>query len=291
MGKLEGKVAFITGGARGQGRAIAERFAREGADIVISDVCSDIPGIPYDLATPDDLASTRDKVESLGRRCIAEVADVRDQQATDRLVSQALSEFGHIDIVCPNAGVVSFANFWEFTEEQWNAIIDVNITGVWRTARAVAPHFIERLSGNMILTSSINGKEAGKSNACYVASKHAVIGLMRNFALELGPYNVRVNAVLPGTIHTRIADNPFTREWIFDKPDSTTEEYVAATRNWNLLRGRAALPASAIADAMLWLASDDSKNVTGIELVVDAGHMILPGMNFDAIVDESWRVE
>jgi NAD(P)-dependent dehydrogenase (short-subunit alcohol dehydrogenase family) len=181
---------------------------------------------------------------------------------------------------------VNFHPFWELTEDVWDEMIAVNLTGVWKTVRAVAPHMMERRSGSIILTSSVNGREAGPEMAHYVAAKHGVIGLLRSFAYELGPHGVRVNAVLPGPILSPMANNEATRSWIFRRPGATLEDYLQATRNWHLLRGRPSLPTTVIADAMIWLASDEAAQVTGVELPVDAGHMVLPGMNMDPIVDE-----
>jgi SDR family mycofactocin-dependent oxidoreductase len=286
VNRLAGRVAFITGGARGQGRAIARKFASEGADIVTCDSCAAIDTVPYELSSADDLNATQAMVESLGRECIADIADVRSQDELDAVVEKGISQFGKIDIVCANAGIHSFAPFWEMSEETWDTVIAVCLTGVWHTAKAVAPHFIERQDGCMILTSSVMGRETGPDLAHYAAAKHGVIGLTKSFAYELGPYNVRVNAILPTVVHDKMGDNPATREWVFGHPGATTEDYVAATRNWHLLRGRAALPPSAIADAAIWLASDEARNVTGLELAVDAGHMTLPGYNHEPVVDE-----
>jgi NAD(P)-dependent dehydrogenase (short-subunit alcohol dehydrogenase family) len=211
---------------------------------------------------------------------------VRDQEALKELAARAVAEFGRIDVTCANAGIVNFAPFWELTEAVWDETIAVNLTGVWKTVRAVAPHMMERHSGSIILTSSVNGVEAGPEMTHYVAAKHGVIGLLRSFAYELGPYGVRVNAVLPGPILSPMANNEATRSWIFRRPGATLDDYLTATRNWHLLRGRPSLPTSVIADAMIWLASDESLQVTGVELPVDAGHMVLPGMNMDPIVDE-----
>jgi SDR family mycofactocin-dependent oxidoreductase len=286
MGRLDGRVALITGGARGQGRAIAAKFASEGADIVIGDVCAQLPSVPYPMSTTDDLQETADLVDRAGRQCIAEVVDVRDQAALTGLAERAVGELGRIDVLCANAGIVNFAPFWELTEEAWDEMLAVNLTGVWKSVRAVAPHMMERRSGSIILTSSVNGREAGPEMTHYVAAKHGVIGLLRSFAYELGPFGVRVNAVLPGPILSPMANNEATRSWIFRRAGATLEDYLQATRNWHLLRGRPSLPTSVIADAMIWLASDEAAQVTGVELPVDAGHMVLPGMNMDPIVDD-----
>ncbi|HEX4305866.1 MAG TPA: mycofactocin-coupled SDR family oxidoreductase [Solirubrobacterales bacterium] len=285
MGRLDGQVAFITGGARGQGRAIAAKFAAEGADIVISDLCAQIGSVPYEMATAADLQETAALIEGAGRRCIAAEVDVRDLAALEALVARTVEELGRIDVVCANAGIVNFHPLWELEEDVWDDMIDVNLTGVFKTVKAVAGPLMEAKHGSIILTSSVNGKEAGPEMSHYVAAKHGVLGLMRSFAYELGPYGIRVNSVLPGPILSPMADNEPTRSWIFRRSGATREDYLEATRNWHLLRGRPSLPASVIADAMIWLASDESAQVTGLEVAVDAGHMVLPGMNMDPVKD------
>lgn len=286
MQRLTGKVALITGGARGQGRAIAEKFAGEGADIVICDVCERLPGMQYPGATRDELAETKRRVEAQGRRCIAEIADVRDLDALETLATRAVDELGKIDILCANAGMAAWVSALETTEEQWREMIDVNLTGAFLTVKAVAPHMVARGEGSIILTSSVNGREAGMGLTHYVASKHGVLGLMRNLALELGIHRVRVNAVLPSVIHTHMGHNEANVEFIFGRSDATNEEYLEATRNWHLLRNLPAMNPKVIADAMIWLASDEARYVTGIELPVDGGHLTLPGFNHDAVVEE-----
>jgi SDR family mycofactocin-dependent oxidoreductase len=290
MGRLDGKVAYITGGGRGQGRAIALRFASEGADIVISDVCADMETVPYALSSDDDLRATEAAVKQLGARCIAEVADVRSQEDLDRVAQAAIAEFGRIDIACANAGVHSFAPLSEMSEEVWGQVIDINLTGVWRTAKAVAKQMTEQRQGVIIATSSVMGRETGPDLSHYTAAKHGVLGLVKSFAYELGPHGVRANAILPSVVHDLMGDNPATREWIFHRPDATTEDYVEATRHWHALRGRAALPAVAVANAALWLASDEAEHVTGVELAVDAGHFVLPRYNTEPVVDDSVTV-
>jgi SDR family mycofactocin-dependent oxidoreductase len=279
MDRLRGKVALITGGARGQGRAIAHKFASEGADIAICDVCERLPGMQYPGSTREDLDETRRLVEAQDRRCIAEVADVRDLGALERLAQRTVDELGQIDILCANAGMAAWVSALETTEEQWREMLDVNLTGTFLSAKAVAPHMVKRGEGCIILTSSVNGREAGMGLTHYVASKHGVLGLMRNLALELGIHRIRVNAVLPSVIHTHMGHNEANVEFIFGRTDATNEEYLEATRNWHLLRNVPAMQPRVIADAMIWLASDESASVTGIELPVDAGHLALAGMN------------
>jgi SDR family mycofactocin-dependent oxidoreductase len=284
-GRLHDKVAWITGGARGQGRAIATKFASEGADVVISDICAQVEDVPYPTASDADLIETKRLVESLGRRCLAEVADVRDQSALDRVVAAGISAFGGIDVLCANHGIASWNPVWEITEDEWQTQLDVNLTGVWHATKAVVPHMIERRRGCLILTSSTNGKIAYPKMAHYTAAKHGVLGLMKSLALELGPHNVRANALLTGPIHTPMADNPATLAGLFGRAGATTADYVNATRHYFALRGRAALPPSAVADALIWLASDEAAHVSGLELVLDGGHSILPPYNPAPVIE------
>ncbi|OUS88523.1 mycofactocin-coupled SDR family oxidoreductase [Rhodococcus sp. NCIMB 12038] len=287
MNRLEGKTAFITGGARGQGRAIAEKFAREGANIVTCDIDGPIEHIKYPLATAADLKDTAASIERIGRGVVAEIADVRDQEQIDRVVAAGLDKFGQIDVVVANAGVLDNKPFWEITDSEWDVVTDTCLGGVWRTVKAVAPHMIERLRGSVILTSSTNGQEGDAGNMSYVAAKHGVIGVMKSAALALGQYNIRVNSLLPGPVDTLINDNPGTRDRITGKAGATREDYLAACRNWHVLRGRSALASEAVADAAIWLASDESRHVTGLEMLIDAGHRLLPGLNFNNnVVDD-----
>lgn len=285
--RLRGKVAFITGGARGQGRAIAVKFASEGADIVLCDVDSDVDTIEYPLATAEDMATTVELVRQQGRDVVAQVADVRDQAQIDRVVAAGLERFGRIDVVVANAGIVEYTPFWEMREDAFRDVVDVNLLGVWRTAKAVAPHMIERRDGCMVFTSSVNGQEGGWPYMSYVSSKHGVIGLMRAAALELGEHNVRCHAVLPGPIDTIMNDNQNCRNRFAGKQGATREDFLESTARWHLLRGRRALPPETIADGMIWLVSDEARHATGIELVIDAGHRLLPGVNPAPVADPS----
>ena len=279
MGRLDGKVAFITGAARGQGRAHALTLAREGADIIGVDVLRDIGTVPYGLSTQDELDATAAEVEELDRRALFLQGDVRRQGQLDEAVSRGLSEFGHIDILCANAGIYSQANFWELTDEQWQDMIDVNLTGVWRTSKAVAPHMIERRSGAIVLTASVNGFSPGYQLSHYVAAKHGVVGLMRNYAVELAPYDIRCNAVCPGVIDTRMVNNPPLYERMAGSAGATREEAFEAVRHFHLLHGRAMMPPETVSNAILWLVSDEAVNITGVALPVDAGHNVLDGYN------------
>jgi NAD(P)-dependent dehydrogenase (short-subunit alcohol dehydrogenase family) len=203
--RMAGMIALITGAARGQGRSQALTLAREGADILALDCPPAIDTIPYELARPEDLKETVSLVEGLGRRIIALEGDVRRQADIDALVERGIAEFGHIDVCVANAGVWSLGDFWEFSEEEWDAVVDISLNGVWRTVKAVTPHMIERERGSIVLISSVSAIEGGDRLAHYTAAKHGVLALMKSVALELGPrYGIRCNAVLPGTIDTDI---------------------------------------------------------------------------------------
>ncbi len=268
--------ALITGGARGQGREIALRLARDGMDILLIDRASDLATVPYPLATADDLERTVDEVRALGGTCLGVVADVRDAAAIADAVALGIRTFGGIDVAISAAGVISYGSSWELTEQAWATVLGVNLTGPWLVARAIAPHWIERQAGCFVAIASVAAVEGGEGYAHYAASKHGLVGLVRAIALELGPHGVRANAVLPGPVDTIVNDNPVARDRIVGRDGATRAEYLQATRNWHLLR-RGPLPPSAIASAVAWLVSDEAREVTGALIPVDAGHLVLPG--------------
>ncbi|MDI3341336.1 MAG: mycofactocin-coupled SDR family oxidoreductase [Sphaerobacter sp.] len=264
MGKLDGKVAIITGGARGQGRSHALTLAREGADIVVCDIAAQIDTVPYPMATPADLEETVRLVEDLDRRCIAVQADVRDGAQMRAVAERAMGEFGRIDILLANAGIAGFASAWELTDEQWNDMIAVNLTGVWQSCKAVIPHMIAGgRGGSIVITSSTAGLKGFAGSAHYVATKHGVVGLMRTLAIELAPYNIRVNTVHPTGVNTPMVVNDYMREVLAASPQALT----------NLLPVEMVEPVD-ISNAILWLVSDDARYVTGVTLPVDAGFTV-----------------
>ena len=283
MARLDGKVALITGAARGQGRAHALRLAEEGADVVAVDILEDAAGdigyLPYEISRKEDLDETVARVESLGRRGIAVQADVRSQDGLDKAVERGISELGKIDVLVANAGIVSMESFWEMTEEMWKDMIDINLSGMWRSAKAVAPHMIECRRGSIVMIGSANSFEPTFGHTHYVAAKHGVVGLMRNVALEMAPYDVRCNAVCPGAIDTAMLNNPAMYERFAGSGEPTRKNAIESVRHYNLLNDRSMLPPEAISNAVLWLASDEAEHVTGVALSVDAGHTILPGYN------------
>ena len=277
---MEGKVALITGAARGQGRSHALALAEEGADIVLFDLAGSMDSIPYELATPEELARTAEEVEASDRRALAIQGDVRDQQALDGAVRRAISEFGKIDIVVSNAGVWSLNDFWKMSEDEWQDTLDVNLTAHWRLAKAVAPHMMGRESGAIVMIASVGALEPGPRFPHYCAAKAGLLSLMRNVALELGPHKVRCNAVCPGAIDTEMNRWQGALDYIAGHPDGTLEErQVNVQQHYNALRGRSLLSPESTSRAVLWLCSDRAADVTGVVIPVDAGHLILPGSN------------
>lgn len=279
MGTLDGKVALVTGAARGQGRSHALKLAREGADIVLADMCKDVASIPYPMGTEEDLAQTAADIEALDRRVVSAQVDIRSQEQLDALVEQAVAELGRIDILVANAGIWSSAPYWEMTDEQWGDTIDTNLTGTWRSAKAVTPQMIEQGGGAIVLVSSVAGFEAGYDYAHYTAAKHGVLGLMKNFALEGGPHNIRCNAICPGLMDTVMNDNPAAYDMFFGKEGGSSEDRLNGAAYWNLLAKRNILPTEQSSNAVHYLVSDASADVTGIYITVDAGHSVLPGAN------------
>ncbi|HVV08454.1 mycofactocin-coupled SDR family oxidoreductase [Amycolatopsis sp.] len=285
MGLLDGKVAFITGGSRGQGRAHAVTCAREGADVIIFDIAKPVVETAYKLATPEDHAETVRQVEALGRRVLAVEGDVRDQSALDAAVARGVEAFGHIDILIANAGIWTQNAFWELTEQQWEEMIGVNLTGVWKSAKAVTPHMIERKSGSIVITSSVNGLEPGMNFAHYVSAKHGVIGLMKNIALELAPYGVRCNSINPGAIRTPMTDHQAAWDMFAGHEGGTEAEMVEGGYHYAALRNTSWLDPQAIADTALYLNSHLAANVTGVTIPVDAGHLLITGVNANPVKD------
>jgi SDR family mycofactocin-dependent oxidoreductase len=279
MGMLDGRVALITGGARGQGRAHATTCAREGADVILVDIADQLETVPYRMASQDDLDETVRQVEALDRRALAVTADVRSQEQMDEAVRRGLAEFGQIDILIANAGIWTQGAFWELSEQAWDEMIGVNLTGVWKSAKAVAPHMIERQTGSIVITSSINGLEPGPNYAHYVAAKHAVVGLMKNIALELAPHGIRCNSVHPGAIKTPMTDHQGAWDMFAGHEGGTEADMIEGGYSFHALKGTTFMSPQVIADTALYLNSDLAAKVTGVTIPVDAGHMILPGIN------------
>jgi SDR family mycofactocin-dependent oxidoreductase len=273
MGRVEGKVALVTGAARGQGRAHAIRLAEEGADVIAVDFCGEMATAPYAMGTADDLAETVKAVEALDRRIVARQADVRDLAALEAAVAEGVAELGHLDVVVANAGICSFAPTWELTEQAWQDMLDVNLTGVWKTAKVTVPILLEQgHGGSVVLTSSIAGLIAFPNLGHYTAAKHGVTGLMRTLAVELAPHMIRVNSVHPTTVDTPMVNNPGMYS-LFMGPDGAGASRAEAEVGLRALNGMPIpwVDPVDVSNVVLWLASEESRYVTGSTQVVDAG--------------------
>jgi len=275
MSRLTGKVAFITGAARGQGRSHAIRLAQEGADIIATDICGQIESVPYPMGTWDDLAQTVDAVEALDRRIIASQTDVRDYEATKRALDDAVAQFGRLDVVSANAGVCTIARSQDMSGEAWRDVIDTNLSGVWHTAKVAIPHLIAGgRGGSIVITSSVGGLMAMPNLSSYVASKHGVVGLMRTLALELAPHSIRVNTILPTQVETpMIINDASLRFFLPDSERPTVDEFARVSQQMLALPIPWVQPLD-ISNALLFLASDEARYITGITLPVDGGMLI-----------------
>jgi SDR family mycofactocin-dependent oxidoreductase len=271
--RLAGKVALVTGAARGIGRACAIRFAEEGADIALVDIGRDIETVPYRGARADQLADVATEIEGAGARAIAVSADVRDGGALRRAAARTVAELGRLDVLVAAAGIDSWGKAWELTDEQWQTMIDVNLTGVWQSAKAVTPHMIERGSGSMILIGSVLSHKHNPGFAHYTAAKHGVLGLTRAFALELAPYMIRVNSVDPTAVRTDMTINPNFLGELSGREAGTVDDAEERLLRWNAMPLLMVEPID-IANAVLFLASEESRYITGVSLPVDLGAML-----------------
>ena len=274
-GRVEGKVAFITGAARGQGRSHAVRLAEEGADIIAVDLCADMANVPYPLATPDDLAETVRQVEALDRRIVARQADVRDAAALTSAVADGVAELGRLDIVCANAGVNQPAPAQDMDEDVWLDIVDVDLSGVWRACKAAIPQLIAGgRGGALVLTSSAAGLKGYANIAHYTAAKHGVVGLMKTLAQELAPHRIRVNTVNPTQVDTpMIMNEPMYRLFCPDVAEPTREDFAPTSQAMHLLPVPWVDPRD-VSNVVLFLASDEARYITGTAVPVDAGVLI-----------------
>jgi SDR family mycofactocin-dependent oxidoreductase len=261
MSGLLDKVVVVTGAARGTGRTHCERFADEGADVIALDVS----------AAANELRDTATEVEKRGRRCVTGLADVTDFDALAAAIDTGVAELGRLDVVVANAGIHSAgAPTWELTEEAWHRTLDVNLTGVWHTIKAAAGHLSDE-GGSIVIISSTNGLRGTANTAHYTASKHAVVGLARTLANELGGRRIRVNTVHPGAVATAMTLNETTFKRLRPDLDKPTADDVAG-----VLAARHLLPVPwvepvDVANAVVFLASDEARYITGTQLVVDAG--------------------
>ena len=266
-GSLQGRVAFITGAARGQGRSHAVRLAREGADIIALDICAPASAsVTYAPATRDDLDETARLVENEGRKILRREVDVRDDAAVRDLVADGIEQFGRLDVVVANAGVLSWGRIWELTDEQWDTVIGVNLTGTWRTLRATVPAMIEAGNGgSIIVVSSSAGIKATPGNGHYSASKHGLTALTNTLAIELGEFGIRVNSIHPYSVDTPMIEPEAMME-IFAKHPSFVHSFPPMP-----VQPNGFMAADEVADVVAWLAGDGSGTLTGTQIPVDKG--------------------
>lgn len=274
MGRMDGKVAFITGAARGQGRTTAVRLAEEGCDIIAIDICEQVGTVRYPLATEEDLAETGRLVRDLGRRVVTSVADVRDPAALTAAVNHGVEQFGRLDAVVANAGIFSLATGYDMADSVWQDMIDINLTGVFNTCRAAAPHLVAQRSGAIVITSSMMGLKSGLNVAHYAASKHGVMGYMKGLARDLAPTGVRVNCVNPGNVGSAMILNDYMFEsFVPDVDKPGPEDLGRVLGPWQELQIPWVEPVD-VSNAILFLCSDEARYVTGIALPVDGGTML-----------------
>lgn len=264
---LQGKVAFVTGAARGQGRSHAIRLAAAGADIIAADICAPASDcITYPPATPDELAEMVSGVEAHGRKVLARSVDIRDDEALRKLVDDGVEQFGRLDVVVANAGVLSWGRLWELTDEQWNTVIDINLTGTWRTIRASVPAMIEAGNGgSIVIVSSSAGLKATPGNGHYAASKYGLVGLTNTLALEVGEHRIRVNSIHPYSVDTPMIEPKVMAKIFAEHPD-----YLHAFPPMPL-HPQSFMTSDQVSDVVVWLAGDGSGILTGVQIQVDKG--------------------
>jgi SDR family mycofactocin-dependent oxidoreductase len=273
--RLAGKVAFVTGAARGQGRSHALRLAAEGCDIIAVDVCGQLESVAYPMSTPADLDETVAEVEALGRKIVARPADVRDLAALQQAAQAGVAALGRLDVVVANAGIATYAPALELSELEWDEMVDVNLGGVWRTVRAAVPYVkAGGEGGSVIITSSASGLRAIPNAAHYAAAKHGLVGLMKVLALELGRDRIRVNTVHPTTVDTPMVQNEATLElFLPGHADKSAAAFARIAQQLNVIPVPWIEPA-AVSDLVVFLASDEARYITGSAIPVDAGMAI-----------------
>ena len=275
MGKLDGRVAVVTGGARGLGREYCLAMAKEGADIAIFDICQNLKTIPYPMSTMEQMNKTVKEIQNLGRKALGIKCDVRKAEDLEAAYTKTIKELGKVDILVANAGVLSMAPTWELKEEVWDETMDVMLKGVWLTTKYITPHMIKRRSGSMILVSSVCGIKGYENLVHYNVAKFGVRGVMMTLAKELAPHNIRVNCIAPSTAWTDLVHNEatfaaFNLKWDPKKEKELHEEYNKIWNTFHLLQ-IGSYEAHLAAPSVVFLASDDSSCLTGHTLPIDGG--------------------
>ncbi|ANY21590.1 mycofactocin-coupled SDR family oxidoreductase [Gordonia terrae] len=272
MGKFDGKVAFITGAARGQGRAHAIKFASEGANIIAVDICAPVKSAPYKMGTKDEFDETTDLVEKAGGKILSRVADVRDLEALTAVVDEGVEQFGRLDFILANAGVCTYGKLAEMTEAQWNEMMDIDLSGVWKTVRAGVQHMINAGNGgSIVLTSSTAGLRNLNEIGHYVAAKHGVTGLAKALANELAPHNIRVNSIHPSNCRTPMMTNSgVIKMFRPDLESPTLDDAMDSFGTIHLLDTPWVLPED-VSNTIAYLCSEEARFTTGAAIPVDAG--------------------
>jgi SDR family mycofactocin-dependent oxidoreductase len=271
MGSVDGRVALVTGAARGQGRAHAIALANEGAHLIITDLCADISTVPYSLGSSEELAETAAMVEATGRRCLTMTADIRDTAAMGLVVEAGLDTFGAIDICVANAGVTGYGKFHELDDDTWNDMIDVDLTGTFKTIRAVLPTMLDRRYGRIIATSSMAGRMGNANLAHYVAAKWGVIGMVKSLAMEVANKGITVNAIAPAAVDTPMLHNEAMYKLFCPDMEAPTREDVTPRYQAMNRLGVAWMDPEEISRAVLFVAADAAGSMTGQVIEVSLG--------------------
>ncbi len=271
MAKFAGRVALITGGARGQGRSHALAFARAGASVAICDILKPVETVPYPLSDMTDAEQTRREIEDTGGRCLVVEADVRRPEQMQDLVTQTEDVLGPIDILVANAGIASISSVCEMPFQQWQTMLDTNLTGVFNAIHAVLPGMLGRGRGRIIATSSIAGRLGAPNIAHYVAAKWGVIGLVKSVALEVAAAGITVNAVAPTSVNTPMIQNKaFHQLFVPDAEEPAMSDVIEAYRALNPIPVPWVEPQD-VTEAVLFLASDGARYISGEVITIAAG--------------------
>lgn len=274
MGELNGKVALITGGARGMGKLYALKFAEEGADIVITDINSAVETVPYELSNKSVMDETLEEIREKGVKAIGIIADVRNEEQVQRAVEKTIESFQKIDILITNAGILTYNKIWEMPEQQWDEMIEICLKGTFLACKHVIPHMIDQQQGKIICISSVNGLRGGKQVGHYVAAKHGVLGLVKSMAMEVGEYGIHVNAICPTAVDTTMANNQATYDRLANKKELLGEA-TPAFGTHHVFPDQDFINPEDVVNTALYLASDKAKNISGNYIAVDAGYLTM----------------